>query len=41
MTTGVPALAARLTNRSPLITVSDDPATSSAPPVSASASTAS
>jgi predicted NBD/HSP70 family sugar kinase len=33
MTTGVLPWAARLTNRSPLITVSDDPATSSAPVV--------
>ena len=40
ITTGAPALAARCTNRSPLITVSDEPATSSAPPESASASTA-
>ena len=31
ITTGVPARAARLTKRSPLITVSDDPATSRAP----------
>ena len=32
MTIGVPPWAARFTNRRPLMTVSDDPATSSAPP---------
>ena len=40
ITTGVPFRAARRTKRSPDITVSDDPATRSAPPVPDFASTA-